>query len=263
MTKINVNDISINYQMEGKGKTIVFIHGLSDSLQYWNILTLNLKNDYKVLSFDLRGHGETTDSNKITTIDTYTEDLYCLLNELKIEKAVFIGLSLGGNIAMNMAITHPEMVSGIIIMSSFPRHTPKLEKIFDDFQNAIDKGFIEFFDTILPYTITEDKIEESEETVEFYKLEAAKTANVEGISKGINAGYDFDISDKLSSIKVPALVIAGKEDDLTDLEIQEEIHDNIENSEMIIFEKTKHNILIGGNIEEILKIINEFMLKID
>ena len=94
-------------------------------------------------------------------------------------------------------------------------------------------------------------------------IQASALALETYLKKFINAGYDFDISDKLSSIKVPALVIAGKEDDLTDLEIQEEIHKNIENSEMIIFEKTKHNILIGGNIEKILNIINEFMLKID
>ena len=263
MAKIKVNDISINYKMEGKGKTIVFIHGLSDSLNYWNIITDNLKNDFRVLSFDLRGHGESTDSEKNTTINLYTEDLYYLLKELKIKKATFIGLSLGGNIALNLTINHPEMVSGLVIMSSFSRHSKKLERIFDEFQEGIDKGFIEFYDAILPYTLTEDVIERNKEKLEKIKFIAAETANTEGISKGIKAGYCFNISDKLNCIEVPALIIAGKEDNLTDLEIQAEIHNNIENSEMIILEKTKHNILIGRNIDIILNILNDFMLKID
>ena len=57
MTKKIINDICINYELEGEGKTIVFVHGLSDSLEYWKVLSENLKNDYQTLIYDLRGHG--------------------------------------------------------------------------------------------------------------------------------------------------------------------------------------------------------------
>ena len=259
MTKEIINDICINYELEGEGKTIVFVHGLSDSLTYWKVLSENLKNDYQTLIYDLRGHGESSDDDKNTTIDLYQEDLYQLLNALNIEDAVFIGLSLGGNVILDLAVNHPEMVKGLIVMSSFPEHDEKLKKIFNDFDNAIDQGFVEFFDTILPYTLTDDLLEEHKELLENVKHEAAKTANIEGIKKGINAGYGFNLTDKLNEINVPTLVIAGEEDNLTNLDIQEKIHDNIENSEMIVLEKTKHNILIGRNIEKVLNIINEFM----
>ena len=263
MTKKTINGITINYELEGEGKTIVFVHGLSDSLAYWKVLSETLKNDYQTLIYDLRGHGESTDDDRNTTIDLYQEDLYQLLNALNIEDAVFIGLSLGGNVILDLAVNHPEMVKGLIVMSSFPEHDKKLKKIFNDFDNAIDQGFVEFFDTILPYTLTDDLLEEHKELLENVKHEAAKTANIEGIKKGINAGYGFNLTDKLNEINVPTLVIAGEEDNLTNLDIQEKIHDNIENSEMIVLEKTKHNILIGRNIEKVLKIINDFMLKID
>ena len=263
MTKKIINDICINYELEGEGKTIVFVHGLSDSLVYWKVLTETLKKDYQTLIYDLRGHGESTDDDRNTTIDLYQEDLYQLLNALNIEDAVFIGLSLGGNVILDLAVNHPEMVKGLIVMSSFPEHDEKLKKIFNDFDNAIDQGFVEFFDTILPYTLTDDLLEEHKELLENVKHEAAKTANLEGIKKGINAGYGFNLTDKLNEINVPTLVIAGEEDNLTNLDIQEKIHDNIENSEMIVLEKTKHNILIGRNIEKVLNIINEFMSKIE
>ena len=263
MTKKTINDICINYELEGEGKTIVFVHGLSDSLVYWKVLSETLKKDYQTLIYDLRGHGESTDDDRNTTIDLYQEDLYQLLNALNIEDAVFIGLSLGGNVILDLAVNHPEMVKGLIVMSSFPEHDEKLKKIFNDFDNAIDQGFVEFFDTILPYTLTDDLLEEHKELLENVKHEAAKTANIEGIKKGINAGYGFNLTDKLNEINVPTLVIAGEEDNLTNLDIQEKIHDNIENSEMIVLEKTKHNILIGRNIEKVLNIINEFMSKIE
>lgn len=262
MTKKNINDITINYELEGEGKTIVFVHGLSDSLAYWKVLSENLKNDYQTLIFDLRGHGESSDDNRNTTIDLYQEDLYQLLKSLNIENAVFVGLSLGGNVILDLAVNHPEMVNGLVVMSSFPEQDEKLKNIFDDFDNAIDEGFVEFFDTILPYTLPDDILEEHKELLENVKVEAAKTANIEGIKKGINAGYGFNLTDKLNEINAPTLVIAGEEDNLTTLDIQRKISDNIQDSELIVLEKTKHNILIGRNIEKVLNIINDFMSKI-
>ena len=262
MTKKTINDITINYELEGEGKTIVFVHGLSDSLAYWKVLSENLKNDYQTLIYDLRGHGESSDDDRNTTNDLYQEDLYQLLKSLNIENAVFVGLSLGGNVILNLAVNHPEMVNGLVVMSSFPEHDEKLKNIFDDFDNAIDEGFVEFFDTILPYTLPDDILEEHKELLENVKVEAAKTANIEGIKKGINAGYGFNLSDKLNEINAPTLVIAGEEDNLTTLDIQRKISDNIQDSELIVLEKTKHNILIGRNIEKVLNIINDFMSKI-
>ena len=262
MTKKTINDITINYELEGEGKTIVFVHGLSDSLAYWKVLSENLKNDYQTLIYDLRGHGESSDDDRNTTIDLYQEDLYQLLKSLNIENAVFVGLSLGGNVILNLAVNHPEMVNGLVVMSSFPEHDEKLKNIFDDFDNAIDEWFVEFFDTILPYTLPDDILEEHKELLENVKVEAAKTANIEGIKKGINAGYGFNLSDKLNEINAPTLVIAGEEDNLTTLDIQRKISDNIQDSELIVLEKTKHNILIGRNIEKVLNIINDFMSKI-
>ena len=263
MAKVNVNGICINYKLEGEGETIVFVHGLSDSLNYWNVLTNELKNSYRTLSFDLRGHGNSTDDESETSIELYQEDLYQLLKDLNIDKAVFVGLSLGGNIILDLAINHPEMVDGLIVMSSFPEHSEKLEKIFNDFEDSINQGFVEFYDTILPYTLTDDLLLKYSELLESIKYEAAKTANTEGIKKGIKAGYGFNITDKLNTIGVPTLVIAGEEDNLTDLDIQKKISDNIRDSRLIALEKTKHNILIGRNIEKVLEIINDFMLKID
>ena len=75
--------------------------------------------------------------------------------------------------------------------------------------------------------------------------------------------FKLDITDKLNTINAPAIIIAGEEDNLTDLDVQKKICDNIKGSRLIVLEKTKHNILIGRNIEKVLKIINDFMLKID
>lgn len=263
MTIVKINDIDMNYRLEGEGKTIVFVHGLSDSLLYWNILTSELENKYQTLSFDLRGHGQSSLGDGDFTIDSYQNDLYELLKALNIDNGVFIGLSLGGNIILDFALNHQEMVNGLIVMSSFSEQTDKLSGIFDDFDESIDKGFGEFFDTIVPYTLTEDMLEKYKDVFDELKIQGIKTANIEGIKKGIKAGYKFNVTDRLSEIEVPTIVMAGEEDNLTDLDIQKKISDNIKDSELIVFENTKHNLLIGKNIEKILNIIDDFMSKID
>ena len=74
----------MNYKLEGSGETLVFIHGLSDSLLYWEYLASNLKDQYQVLRVDLRGHGESELKDDELTIGLFADDLHSLLRELNI-----------------------------------------------------------------------------------------------------------------------------------------------------------------------------------
>ena len=144
-----INNINIHYQIKGieNEKAIVFIHGLSDDLVFWEPL-VNEFPDYKRVSYDLRGHGRSECKNDEASIDLYQEDLYQLLNKLNIKEAVFVGLSLGGNIALKFAIEHPEMTKGLILMSTFSQMTPKLINIFENFEKAIKNKYENFYDLI-------------------------------------------------------------------------------------------------------------------
>ena len=94
-----------NHILEGVGKdTIVFIHGLSDSLEYWTKLSLRLSEDYQILRYDLRGHGKSEFSD--FTMEDLADDLHELMLKLDIEKASLAGLSLGGNIALKFALKY-------------------------------------------------------------------------------------------------------------------------------------------------------------
>ena len=109
----------MKYVLEGNGKTLVFIHGLSDNLLYWEFLANNLKHSHQVLRIDLRGHGKSELGNEEITIDTYTEDLNSLLEKLNISKVNLIGFSLGGAVALDFAIKYPKKVDSLVLMSTF------------------------------------------------------------------------------------------------------------------------------------------------
>jgi pimeloyl-ACP methyl ester carboxylesterase len=140
----------MNYKLEGSGETLVFIHGLSDNLLYWEILANSLKDDFQILRFDLRGHGDSELENDDITLDTYVDDLFDLLGELKIDKVNLIGFSLGGAIALDFAVKYPRMVSSLVIMSSFAKTEDYLKNILNNLKMALKNSFEEFYDLILP-----------------------------------------------------------------------------------------------------------------
>lgn len=250
----------VNYIFEGSGdKTIVFIHGLSDSLDYWRRLSLMLNDEYNVLLYDLRGHGESEIGNEKFSMDILSDDLYNLFLKLNIQKASLIGLSLGGNIALTFTLKHPELVEKLVLMSTFSEIDENLESKFKEFKDAINISYETFFDAIVKYVIPQDVYDENKEVLEIAKHMKAETANIKAIENAIDIGAEFNVTGQLSKIASETLILYGRDDDIVSLSLTHILNDNIENSKLIIFDNTKHDLLIGDNIFEIEKLIRQLI----
>lgn len=248
----------MNYRIDGNGKPLVFIHGLSDNLLYWEFLANNLQHDHQILRVDLRGHGESELGNEDITIDTYVDDLNNLLEELNISKVNLIGFSLGGAVALDFAIKYLQKVDSIVLMSSFYKVDEGLKSTLNQFKNSLNLGFEEFYDNILPMVLCPDVIDENKEELELLKDMASQNANIEAYIKAVDVCLNFNAEKDVSQINVPTLILAGKYDDISTLDMQKELHNKIENSKLIVFDNTKHNLLVGKNNEKILAILKEF-----
>ena len=251
----------MNYKVEGNGEPLLFIHGLSDSLLYWEFLAANLKGDYQIIRVDLKGHGESELGSDEITIDLYADDLINLLNELNIDKVNLIGFSLGGTAALDFAIRFPEKVYSLVLMSTFPKADGYLTEVINQFKSTLNNGFEDFYDYLVPKVLCPDVIEDNKEELELLKERLSLNANVEAFIGAADAGLNFDVEDKLSDITVPTLILAGKYDEITLMDVQKRMHEKIKGSEMIIFDNAKHNLLVGKNNEEILNILKNFYKK--
>ena len=251
----------MNYKIEGSGETLVFIHGLSDNLLFWEVLAANLKDDYRVLRIDLRGHGETELGNDAVTIDLLADDLESLLEELQIEKTNLVGFSLGGAVALDFAVRYPQMVSSLVLMSTFYKADEHLIGILHQFKEALGNGFGNFYDFILPMVLCRDVIENNSEELTILKELALQTANTQAYIQAADACLDFNVEDELSKIDVPTLILAGKYDKISLLDLQMDMKSKIRNSELIVFDDVKHNLLVGKNNEKILNILKNFYKK--
>ena len=140
LKKVHVGDIDIAYKMFGKGDPILLIQGVGGSMDSWEPSILKeLSSNHTVIIFDNRGVGNTTTGTKQFSIQQFANDTVGLLDGLKIQKANVLGHSMGSIIAQQLALTHPEKVNRLLLISSTcggkegipnsPEHL-KLEKKF-------------------------------------------------------------------------------------------------------------------------------------
>ena len=238
-----MNNVDLHYTVEGSGETVVFVHGLSDNLAYWEFLASNLRHDYQVVRADLRGHGQTELGGDEISIGTYVEDLHDLLIDLNIDKINLIGFSMGGAVALEFTVRYPDLVSSLVLMACFYGVDEHSEIIFNQFKDALKISFNEFYDLILPMVVCPDFI--------------SKSANVSAYIQAIDACLNFDIGDELSNIDVSTLILAGKYDEITSFKSQKDLQGKIRNSKLIVFDDVRHNLLIGENNEKILNILKK------
>ena len=120
MSTIQTNHIKLYYEEHGDGQPLVFIHGLGSSTRDWEFQVPEFSRSYRVITFDLRGHGQSDKPAGPYTLPMLAEDLAGLLQALRIPAAHLVGISLGGGIAFQFALDYPAMVKTLTIVNSGP-----------------------------------------------------------------------------------------------------------------------------------------------
>lgn len=112
-----INGINTYYSVSGNGTPLVLVHHLAGNTKSWLNQISYLSANYQVIAYDLRGHGRSAESKQTFTMDDLAEDLFLLLEELRISKCSIIGHSIGGMIAPLFALKHGSMINSLIIVA--------------------------------------------------------------------------------------------------------------------------------------------------
>ena len=117
-----VNGLKMYYEIHGRGEPVVLLHGAFMAISGdWNDWINELAKTRKVIAVELQGHGRTADIDRDITAENLADDVSALLDHLKISKADILGYSLGGSVAMQCAIRHPEKVRKVVSISAVIR----------------------------------------------------------------------------------------------------------------------------------------------
>ena len=118
MPQISCNSINIYYETYGEGSSLLFIHGLGSSTADWKAQIDYFTPNYKVIALDLRGHGQSDKPLENYSITLFADDVACLIKKLNIQPTNIVGISLGGMIAMQLAVNKPELLKSLIVVNS-------------------------------------------------------------------------------------------------------------------------------------------------
>ena len=213
-----VNGLQMYYEVYGKGKPLVLIHGGGSTIQstFGKVIPLFAKSR-QIIAVELQAHGRTSDRNADSSFEQDADDVATLLANLQIDKADFFGFSNGGTTTLQIAIRHPEIVNKIVLGSALAKRS----------------GVPDFFWEVM----NKANLENMPQPLKQAYLDVA--ANPDGLQvmhdRDAKRMVNFkDIPDALiESINVPTLLIIGDKDIITP-EHALELHRQIPNSELAI-----------------------------
>lgn len=116
--RIEIGDVSLNYELEGTGTPLVLTHGLGDDLRFWDAVAPALARHHQLLRWDVRGFGQSDKPPGPYSAALFADDLAALLERLGLAAAHVAGISMGGVIAQRLALDHPLRVRSLVLIST-------------------------------------------------------------------------------------------------------------------------------------------------
>lgn len=260
MNQILYKNTKISYSYIGKGNAVVLLHGFLENQTMWQHLTPELSKNHRVITIDLLGHGESGCLGYVHSMEENADVVQAVLSKLRIRKAIFVGHSMGGYIALAYGELYPENVRGLVLQNSTSKADSEERKTNRDRAiKAVKKDYTTFIRLSIANLFSPDNRERLIEEIEKVKIEALKTP-LQGIVaslEGMKIRQDRETI--LRAATFPMLLILGKKDGVLNYE------DNlgqIENTNVKLATFRDGHMSHIENREELKKVLLEFLKKV-
>ena len=240
MPFIQVNKVFHYYTIEGAedAPALVFANSLGSDHRIWDPLLPHLKDRYRIIRYDQRGHGLSDVTPSPYSIDDLVNDFAGLLEGLKIAHSVVCGLSVGGMIAQGLATSHPDRVRALILCDTAMQIGPP--SMWEERIAVIQKDGI---------GVLTEPIMERWLTLAFREIRATESNGyvnmlertpVEGYIGTCCAIRDADLREAAASIDRPTLVLCGDQDMATPPELAKKVADAISGAKLSLIDDAAH-----------------------
>lgn len=225
---------------EAGAGTLVLSHSLATSLRMWEPQVSCFSRRYRVLRYDIRGHGGSEVPEGPYTVRMLADDVHALLRELNIDKVHFVGLSMGGMIAQLFAATYPHMVSGLVLCGTTSRVAPEAGPMWDErIELARKEGMEPHVESTVARWFTPPFIPAHPDTVDRVR-EMIRATNPSGYAACGEAVKTFDAGDRLASISAPTLIVVGQEDPGVPVEAARALQERIQGARLVMLPNASH-----------------------
>lgn len=258
---------------------MVFVYGIACLMNHWHHQLNHFSENYQTIIFDYRGHhfSDVPEDKKNLSLDAIAQDILCLCDHLKIEKATFFGHSFGCEVLLESYLKKPELFENICFVSGFFSNPfqnflseTQLKELFSYVRMAYNTA-PSVLNTVWRLGVTNPVSVFLSSLVGGFNLEKTALKDIEIYAQGV-ANIDlrvfvtlfeqltqFDGRPKLAQIECPTLVIAGDKDALTPIHVQKLIYADVPKSELLIVEKGSHCVqldfpeIVNSRIKEFLE----------
>ena len=248
MPTVKVNDLNMYYKVCGEGEPLVILQEAGIEISSMRHVLDAFAENYQVIALDNRGAGRTDMPDEPYSIEMMAEDTIGLMDEIGIKSAHFLGMSMGARIALVIAVKYPERVKSLIL-------------------NVAAAGFPDVFKSILDVSLENADLREKMLQKTGIVFIQKYPPNPESFLRQLKAMADFNGSEYLNQIKVPALVINGTKDHLVPMELTEELTLGIRDVKLVLvdeghyFAALKPELLIEHTLEFLKEVKTKIALK--
>jgi 3-oxoadipate enol-lactonase len=237
-----INGIRMNFDVSGpdKAPVVVLHHPLATNLSTWDELTGALKPNFRVVRFDARGHGQSEAPKGPYNFETLSADVIALRDHLKIERAHYLGLSMGGMVGQYLGLLHPKRFHTLQLVSTTSRIPDEAQPVWDDrIKAAREKGMASQPPVALQRWLSAANRERKSALV-LRLTNMIETTPLEGYIGWCAAIRRLNVTDRLKAIALPTRVVVGAEDPGTTPAMAETIHKQIKGSDLIVMPAVSH-----------------------
>jgi len=249
-----VNGLKMYYEIHGKGDPVVLLHGAFMTItNNWTEMIAELSKTRLVIAVEMQGHGRTADINRDFSYENLADDIAALLDYLKIKQADVLGYSMGGSVAMQLAIRHPERVRKVVSISAVIRSDGFVKEGMEAL-TRLEAGMFKGS----PIETEYKKLSPTPDQFETF---------VKHVVQFASKPYDFG-AEKMKATKAPMLFIHGDADGVRLDYIAEvfrlkggEIHGDLRprsESRLAILPNTTH-VTLMNKLDVIVPMVNDFL----
>lgn len=264
MPAITRNGLKLHFDTQGDGPAIVLCHSFLCSGKIWQPQLQMLSERHTVINVDFRGHGQSGPADVPCTLNDLVDDVVAILDHLQIDKAIWFGLSIGGMVAMRAAINHPARVKALVLFDTDAGEEDRWVRWRNRALGLVTRMF--GIRPVLP------KVEQlmfgsttrrsQPELLEQWRAEflAVRVASAMRMLGALNARQD--LTSKLKSLQLPALVVVGAEDKALPPDRSRAIAAAINGSQFEMIENSGH-VPTLEKPAAVNKIVRDFLDRID
>jgi len=260
MPQVKINDINLYYEVHGEGEPLLLIYGLAGRSAGFARQIPALSERFRVITFDNRGVGETDQPEEPYSIAQMADDAAGLLDALRLESAHVFGVSMGGMIAQELALRHPDRVKKLALgctHSGIKHCTPSPQWVTDIFKSLPGKPRQQVVRECVAFNYSPYTQQNNPQLIEeMFPLMVDNRQRAHAYQNQINAIWAFDAYDRLPQITAYTLILTGADDVLIPPANSRALAARIPNARLIEFDQAGHLFFIEKADE-----VNEELIK--